>query len=103
MSYATEQSVLNAQWNAAQMAAMAAEAALQVENKRMETEEERQRPFITMRPKMRPDGNQWCALYGDDLQGGVAGFGDTPDAASRDLDKNWLMQTLQAPQEQSNG
>lgn len=42
MSYATEQSVLNAQWNAAQMETMAAEAAIQVENTRLETEEERQ-------------------------------------------------------------
>lgn len=24
------------------------------------------------------DGNQWCVLYGDNLQVGIAGFGDTP-------------------------
>lgn len=24
------------------------------------------------------DGNQWCVLYGEDLQVGIAGFGDTP-------------------------
>lgn len=27
------------------------------------------------------DGNMWCALYGTNLQDGVAGFGDTPDDA----------------------
>ena len=27
------------------------------------------------------DGAQWCVLYGPDLQTGIAGFGDTPDAA----------------------
>lgn len=27
------------------------------------------------------DGNQWCALYGDNLQDGVCGFGDTPAGA----------------------
>lgn len=25
-----------------------------------------------------PDGNQWCVLWGENLQEGVAGFGDTP-------------------------
>ena len=24
------------------------------------------------------DGDQWCALLGDDLQEGIAGFGDSP-------------------------
>lgn len=24
------------------------------------------------------DGNQWCVLYGENLQVGIAGFGDTP-------------------------
>lgn len=27
------------------------------------------------------DGGQWCVLYGDDLQSGIAGFGDTPSLA----------------------
>lgn len=27
------------------------------------------------------DGNQWCCLCGDNLQVGIAGFGDTPSAA----------------------
>jgi hypothetical protein len=31
--------------------------------------------------KVYPDGNQWCALWGDDIQSGVAGFGDTPALA----------------------
>ena len=32
------------------------------------------------------DGDQWCALYGDDLQSGVAGFGDSPELAMQDFD-----------------
>ena len=52
-------------------------------------ESDYRRPFIMLRPKMYPDGNQWCALYGESLMEGVAGFGDTPDAASWDFDKNW--------------
>jgi hypothetical protein len=35
------------------------------------------------------DGNKWCVLYGENLQDGVAGFGDSPDLASRDFDRAW--------------
>jgi hypothetical protein len=38
------------------------------------------------------DGNMYCALYGDDLMQGCAGFGVTPDAAMFDFDKNWQQQ-----------
>ena len=31
------------------------------------------------------DGNQWCALIGEDLQEGIAGFGDTRYDAIRAL------------------
>lgn len=34
-------------------------------------------------------GNQWCALYGDDLQSGVAGFGSSPQEAMFDFDLAW--------------
>jgi hypothetical protein len=50
---------------------------------------EQQRPSMLLRPKLLLDGNQYCALYGDDLMSGIAGFGDTADAAMRDFDKNW--------------
>ena len=42
-----------------------------------------------MRPKISIDGNQWCVLYGDNLQDGVAGFGNSPAEAMNDFDKNW--------------
>jgi len=32
------------------------------------------------------DGNQWCALFGRDLQQGVSGFGDTPSEAVNELE-----------------
>lgn len=50
---------------------------------------EQQRPSAIYRPAISIDGNQWCALYGDDLQSGVAGFGDSPELAMRDFDANW--------------
>lgn len=46
-------------------------------------------PSAVYRPRISIDGNQWCALYGDDLQKGVCGFGDSPGEAMADFDKNW--------------
>lgn len=34
------------------------------------------------------DGNQWCILWGKNLQDGIAGFGDTPYLAVLDFNKN---------------
>ena len=47
------------------------------------------RPSAVYRPKLTLDGNSWIALYGDDLQVGCSGHGDSPDAAMWDFDKNW--------------
>ena len=35
----------------------------------------------TMKPRLFKDGDMWCALHGDDLQVGIAGFGPTPALA----------------------
>ncbi len=45
--------------------------------------------FATIKPKLYKDGNQWCCLYGEDLQVGIAGFGDTPWFAIMDWNKGW--------------
>lgn len=50
---------------------------------------EMQRPSAIYRPAISIDGNQWCALYGENLQDGVAGFGDTPADAMRAFDEAW--------------
>lgn len=47
-------------------------------------------PSAIFRPKLSQDGDQWRALYGDDLQNGVAGFGKSPALAMWDFDQNWL-------------
>ena len=44
------------------------------------------RPSVQYRPKLFPDGSVWCALYGEDLHSGVAGFGKSPDDAMRAFD-----------------
>jgi hypothetical protein len=46
-------------------------------------------PSVMYRPSLSIDGNKWCALYGENLQDGVTGFGDSPAAAMQDFNKNW--------------
>ena len=48
------------------------------------------RPSMIFKPRVFQDGDQWCALYGANIQEGVAGFGPTPEAACRDFDAHWL-------------
>jgi hypothetical protein len=48
-----------------------------------------ERPSVMMKPRIFIDGNQWCMLYGENLQDGVAGFGDSPRMAAYDFDKAW--------------
>jgi len=55
-----------------------------------------QEPHVRMRPRLFIDGNQWCALYGENLQDGVAGFGDSPAHACAAFDQEWC-RTLPAP------
>lgn len=45
--------------------------------------------FAMLKPRIFRDGNQWCVLYGEDLQSGIAGFGDTPRLAIYDFNKQW--------------
>ena len=42
-----------------------------------------------LNPSIQIDGNQWCVLYGTDLQSGVCSFGDSPYLAVLDFNKNW--------------
>jgi len=53
------------------------------------TEWERKRPAVLFRPRLFVDGDSYCALYGDDVISGVAGFGNTAAEAMADFDKNW--------------
>jgi hypothetical protein len=48
-----------------------------------------ERPSVMFKPRLSVDGNQWCAMYGDNLQDGVAGFGDSPANAMWDFDRNF--------------
>ena len=55
-----------------------------------------------LRPSISIDGNQWCVLYGEDLQNGVAGFGDTPYLAVLAFNKEWH-RSLARPPVSDNG
>ena len=50
---------------------------------------ENARPSAVFKPRLSIDGNQWCALYGENLQEGVAGFGASPEDAMWDFDRMW--------------
>ena len=56
-------------------------------------EEQRQqtllRPSYLLHPRLSIDGNQWCALYGANIQDGVAGFGNSPEEAYAAFDVAW--------------
>ena len=44
--------------------------------------------------KLYKDGDQWCALIGDNLQSGICGFGDTKSEAVMTLATFLLVNTI---------
>ena len=59
---------------------------------------EMQRPSVLFRPTLSADGSMWCALLGDDLMSGIAGFGETPALAMEAFDKAFLTERTPAAQ-----
>lgn len=47
------------------------------------------RPSVMLRVSVAKDGNLWSALYGPNIMEGVCGWGETPDQACADFDRNW--------------
>mgnify|MGYP001589925005 CR=1 FL=1 len=82
-------------WRVQDRIAAAAERAAVAIERACTAEEDRclavARPSVLFRPRLSLDGDQWCALVGECLQDGVAGFGGSPDAAMRDFDRAWRM------------
>ena len=54
---------------------------------------EMQRPSVVFKPILSKDGNMWCALFGENLQEGVAGFGPRPADAMWAFDTAWLSES----------
>jgi len=53
--------------------------------------------FVLLKPKIFRDGDQYCVLYGDDLQNGIAGFGDTIRSAIIDFNGQFDKKILTNP------
>lgn len=47
------------------------------------------RPSVLYKPELSLDGNAWIALYGENLQEGVVGCGDSPAVAMSSFDAAW--------------
>lgn len=47
-------------------------------------------PSMMLKPKIFIDGNKWCALFCENLQSGVVGFGASPEEAYKEFDKAWV-------------
>lgn len=60
-------------------------------------------PSAIYRPALSIDGDHWCALYGENLQVGVAGFGKSPADAMWDFDKNWTAALAARPSQPGEG
>lgn len=62
-----------------------------------EAASEHMRPSVLFKPTLSADGTLWCALLGENLQEGVAGFGETPGKAMADFDNAfWTAKTPKA-------
>ena len=59
---------------------------------------EMMRPAVLFKPRLYRDGSLWYALFGEDLQSGVCGFGESPADAMWDFDKEW---SKKIPQQKS--
>lgn len=57
---------------------------------------EQQRPSVVFKPTLSQDGDMWCALFGENLQDGVAGFGETPAKAMYAFDHAWVTERTPA-------
>lgn len=81
--------VIAMEYQAAGLASDAATEELNCAYDRRAREKLLSTPSMLLRPLVFRDGDQWCALFGEDLQCGVAGFGYSPEAAYKDFDRAW--------------
>lgn len=46
-------------------------------------------PAAILKPRIFIDGNKWCVLWGENIQDGVCGFGDSPRKALMDFNASF--------------
>lgn len=61
----------------------------QMKNFFIETIAIQSEPFFLIKPNLFIEGDMWCALYGVNLQEGVAGFGKSPAEAVQNFNNAW--------------
>jgi hypothetical protein len=47
------------------------------------------KPHMLYKPKIYKDGDEWFALYGENIQEGVCGMGKNPGEAMLNFDNAW--------------
>jgi len=45
--------------------------------------------MVTVQAILKKDGNQWCVMIGENIQEGVAGFGNTISSAISEFKSNF--------------
>lgn len=56
---------------------------------------QQERPSVVFKPRIFMDGSAFCALLGDNIQEGVAAFGDSPAEAAASFDAAWYKKEKQ--------
>jgi hypothetical protein len=56
-----------------------------------------EKPHLIYGAKVFKDGDQYCCLYGENLQEGIAEFGNTPDLACENFDRLWRYGESKSP------
>jgi hypothetical protein len=59
------------------------------------------RPAVLFKPTLLRDGDKWCALLGENLQEGIAGFGDTVAEAMTNFDQAFYKERTPAAARQA--
>ncbi|TXH09867.1 MAG: hypothetical protein E6R04_06920 [Spirochaetes bacterium] len=80
--------VMNEEWSRVAANAVCFSVSMVQENFR-ELIAEMQSPSVVYKPVLSRDGDKWVALYGEDLQVGVVGIGDSPALAMYDFNRAW--------------
>ena len=78
--------VMDEEWSRVAANAICFSVSMVQENFR-ELAAQMQSPSVVYRPTLLKDGDKWIALYGEDLQVGCVGIGDSPALAMRDFDR----------------
>ncbi|KKL87484.1 hypothetical protein LCGC14_1934270 [marine sediment metagenome] len=86
-----DQMAHNAANDKAEAAFRSMQSAYQIDGFNYAAAERMGTPSFMLKPRLCIDGNKWSALFGDNIQEGVCGFGDSPDEAYVDFDKSWYM------------